>query len=68
MLRRSLFWEAHGTSSTPSSLFPQALSDNSFLWGNFAPVEGELFSADLTIEGTLPPELTGVFVRNGEMA
>lgn len=36
-----------------------------WLAGNFAPVEAEVEAFDLTVEGSLPPELTGVFMRNG---
>jgi carotenoid cleavage dioxygenase len=35
------------------------------LRGNFAPVEQELTATDLPVEGALPPELCGTFVRNG---
>jgi carotenoid cleavage dioxygenase len=36
-----------------------------WLDGNFAPVRNETESFDLRIEGALPPELTGVYMRNG---
>ncbi len=36
-----------------------------WLAGNFAPVTKETESFDLKIEGALPPELNGVFMRNG---
>lgn len=36
-----------------------------WLNGNFAPVEKEVEAFDLKIEGALPPELSGVFMRNG---
>ena len=35
------------------------------LQGNFAPVSGELTVSDLEVEGAIPPELTGLYVRNG---
>ena len=35
------------------------------LQGNFAPLSGELTVNDLEIEGAIPPELTGLYVRNG---
>lgn len=38
---------------------------NHYLSGNFAPVADELTVADLEVEGTIPPELTGRYVRNG---
>jgi carotenoid cleavage dioxygenase len=33
------------------------------LTGNFAPVEREVTAFDLRVEGSLPPELTGLYVR-----
>jgi carotenoid cleavage dioxygenase len=33
--------------------------------GNFAPVGQETESFDLKIDGALPPELAGVYMRNG---
>jgi carotenoid cleavage dioxygenase len=36
-----------------------------FLSGNYAPVREELTAFDLPVEGALPPELTGLYVRNG---
>jgi len=36
-----------------------------FLQGNFLPVHDELTVADLPLEGALPPELRGLYVRNG---
>lgn len=39
---------------------------NSYLSGNFAPVEDERFDVGLeVVEGALPPELEGAFLRNG---
>jgi carotenoid cleavage dioxygenase-like enzyme len=35
------------------------------LRGNYAPVSDELTEHDLPIEGTLPPELCGLYLRNG---
>lgn len=35
------------------------------LAGNYAPVTEEVDAFDLEVEGSLPPELSGVFVRNG---
>jgi carotenoid cleavage dioxygenase-like enzyme len=35
------------------------------LRGNFAPVFDELTVTDLEVSGALPPELSGLFVRNG---
>ncbi|HZJ26152.1 MAG TPA: carotenoid oxygenase family protein [Acidimicrobiia bacterium] len=36
-----------------------------WLRGNFAPVRREVTELDLDVTGHLPPELTGLFVRNG---
>jgi carotenoid cleavage dioxygenase-like enzyme len=38
---------------------------NSLLQGNFAPVHEEIAADNLTVVGTLPPEIDGMFVRNG---
>jgi carotenoid cleavage dioxygenase len=36
-----------------------------WLQGNFTPVYDEVHMTDLSVEGTLPSELDGLFVRNG---
>lgn len=36
-----------------------------WLSGNYAPVPDEIEAFDLSIEGALPPELRGTFLRNG---
>lgn len=36
-----------------------------WLSGNFAPVDREVEAFDLAVEGALPPELAGVFMRTG---
>ncbi len=33
--------------------------------GNFAPVMEELTETNLEVTGTIPPELSGLYVRNG---
>lgn len=38
---------------------------NPFLSGNFAPVSDEIATDTLKVIGELPPELSGMFVRNG---
>lgn len=38
---------------------------NPFLQGNFAPVREEVTADNLTVIGKLPPEMDGMFVRNG---
>ena len=35
------------------------------LRGNYAPVTEERTVVDLAVEGTIPPELRGVYMRNG---
>jgi len=39
--------------------------DNLFLKGNFAPVEDELNTQALRVEGQIPGDLEGTFLRNG---
>ncbi len=43
----------------------QSPNPNPFLEGNFGPVAEEVTAFDLPIEGELPPELNGRYVRNG---
>jgi carotenoid cleavage dioxygenase len=38
---------------------------NRYLVGNFAPVKDELTATDLPVEGAIPPELNGRYLRNG---
>ncbi len=38
---------------------------NPYLMGNFAPVRDERDDADLDVTGAIPPELTGLLLRNG---
>jgi carotenoid cleavage dioxygenase len=40
-------------------------TENPFLQGNFAPVREEVTADNLTVTGKLPPEMDGMFVRNG---
>ncbi|MER6303710.1 carotenoid oxygenase family protein [Kitasatospora sp. NPDC001539] len=40
------------------------MSAKPYLTGHYEPVADELTATDLTVEGTLPPELTGRLVRN----
>ena len=47
-------------------LAPQADSAQPFyLSGNFAPVLEEVTAFDLPVEGSIPPDLRGVYLRNG---
>ena len=42
----------------------EAIAEKPFhLQGNFAPVDDEITGSDLPVEGALPPELTGLYVR-----
>ncbi|MFJ3856722.1 carotenoid oxygenase family protein [Streptomyces sp. NPDC090085] len=36
-----------------------------YLTGHYTPVPDEITATELTVEGTLPPELTGRLIRNG---
>lgn len=47
------------TAGTPAS--PRV----SYLTGNYAPVTEEVTALDLAVDGTIPPELNGRYVRNG---
>jgi carotenoid cleavage oxygenase len=38
---------------------------NRFLQGNYAPVDDEIIASDLDVDGTVPTELTGRYVRTG---
>jgi carotenoid cleavage dioxygenase len=44
---------------------PVSVEDNPILQGNFAPVEVELTAHGLSVEGTIPPELSGTLLRDG---
>ncbi|HET6305095.1 MAG TPA: carotenoid oxygenase family protein, partial [Myxococcota bacterium] len=35
------------------------------LRGNYAPVQQEITAFDLPVEGAIPPEITGLYLRNG---
>jgi carotenoid cleavage dioxygenase-like enzyme len=35
------------------------------LQGNFAPVPDEMTETHLEVEGAIPPELSGIYARNG---
>lgn len=42
-----------------------ATTVNPYLAGNFAPIRNEIIADSLTVIGELPPDLSGMFVRNG---
>ena len=50
---------------TPTTAPPEVGGSPYWLRGNFAPVTVETTATELTVCGTLPPELTGLYVRNG---
>ncbi len=50
------------TTSDTSALFG---TDDFFLRDNYAPVEDELTEFDLPVEGAIPAELDGWYLRNG---
>ena len=58
---------AGGTSTTPPTRAIPAYDPERPYWeqGNFAPVTTEETFTDLEVTGSLPPELSGLFVRNG---
>lgn len=43
----------------------QTTAVNPYLDGNFAPVQTEITADTLKVIGELPPDLSGMFVRNG---
>lgn len=48
-----------------TTLTPLDESTTPFLSGRYAPVHDEIDVADLTVEGVLPNDLTGAYLRNG---
>ncbi|RDH75786.1 9-cis-epoxycarotenoid dioxygenase [Mycolicibacterium moriokaense] len=50
------------TTSNASTIFG---TDEFFTRGNYAPVADELTDADLTVQGAIPAELDGWYLRNG---
>ncbi len=49
----------------PGSTSPSAPERPWWLEGNFGPVTKEVDAVDLVVHGALPPELSGLYVRNG---
>lgn len=58
---------ATGTTHPVATLLPEPFDAKRPYWmqGNFGPVREETTATELTVEGSLPPELTGLFARNG---
>lgn len=54
-----------GTVSPPTTAPPDTGASRWWLEGNFGPVRTETTTTDLHVTGALPPELTGLYVRNG---
>ncbi|MFB6566280.1 carotenoid oxygenase family protein [Streptomyces noursei] len=52
-------------STAPSTTLSAASAAPPHLAGNFAPVTDELTAYDLPVTGSIPPELTGWYLRNG---
>ena len=48
-----------------ATLAPVDEATEPFLTGRFAPVHDEISADDLVVDGTLPTDLTGAYLRNG---
>jgi carotenoid cleavage dioxygenase len=59
---------ARGTTTVPPTSTPFDPRQRWWLQGNFAPVKRETESFDLAVVGAIPPELDGLYVRNGSNA
>ena len=63
--------QRYGKSLSPSGTRPTNAPawidtiDNPYLHGVFAPTTREVAAADLEVEGELPADLHGAYVRNG---
>jgi carotenoid cleavage dioxygenase-like enzyme len=53
------------TTTSPPSTAPVDPSQPWWMQGNYAPVADELTVTELEVRGALPPELAGLYVRNG---
>lgn len=53
------------TTDPTTSATDEAAAEYAFLRGNFAPVVEEVTATDLTVTGSVPPALTGRYVRTG---
>eukprot|EP01094_Clydonella_sp_ATCC50884_P009123 TRINITY_DN18656_c0_g1_i1.p1 TRINITY_DN18656_c0_g1~~TRINITY_DN18656_c0_g1_i1.p1 ORF type:complete len:522 (+),score=198.22 TRINITY_DN18656_c0_g1_i1:143-1708(+) len=67
MLKRILYWVLRLIEVLVDALqaFSMRNSSNKFLEGAYAPIEKELDAINLPVDGVIPPELHGEFVRNG---
>lgn len=57
--------KATSGNTTPPPPLPQDPMGRWWLSNNYAPVPDEIEAFDLEVEGSLPPELNGLYVRNG---
>ena len=59
--------EINGKAGTPPPDMPDWINevDHPYLHGVFAPIKTEMSSDDLEIEGEIPKDLCGVYLRNG---
>src|SRR5690349_8576940 len=62
--RRAPILGAEGTAPA-AGVVPHDPNRPYWLQGNFAPVADEIHLTDLRVEGTLPADLDGLFLRNG---
>ncbi|MGM0563822.1 MAG: carotenoid oxygenase family protein [Pseudomonadota bacterium] len=60
-LEKSVSWLARQS----QRLVGQSEAPNAFLEGPFAPVQEEVTATELTVRGSIPPELNGVLARIG---
>lgn len=69
VLSAAILHSIHATnpaSDCTATMIEQATHSNKFLWGNLAPVDGNFYVHHLPVaEGRIPPELAGLFARNG---
>lgn len=57
--------DSAGSTTTTRSIPPYDRDKPYWVQGNFAPVAEESTVANLAVKGSIPPELSGLFVRNG---
>lgn len=62
------FLSGCASKDAPSRELPPLVYDPNVSWWmqhNYGPVDAERDAVDLEVEGSIPPELTGLYVRNG---